>query len=101
MAERIRNTRIYILLPIFIALALVCGIFIGAYMYGENNKSNTTQSYQRFAEILNYIDKDYVDTVNIEDLVDHSILKMLEKLDPHTAYIPKKDIDIARSQLEG
>ena len=52
-------------------------------------------------EILNYIDHDYVDTVNIDDLVDFSIDKMLEKLDPHTSYIPKKDIDMARSNLEG
>src|SRR6185369_3410834 len=52
-------------------------------------------------EILNLIDRDYVDTVNVDELVDFSIDKMLEKLDPHTAYIPKKDIDMARSQLEG
>ena len=55
----------------------------------------------RFLEIINYIDRDYVDTVNINDLVDYSITQMLEKLDPHTSYIAKKDVDIARSQLEG
>jgi carboxyl-terminal processing protease len=99
--KKISNSGFYIKLPVFIALALVCGIFIGAIMSGKSGKYNIAQNYMKFAEILNYVEKDYVDTVNIEDLVDYSIVKMLEKLDPHTAYIPKKDIEIARSQLEG
>jgi len=48
-----------------------------------------------------YVDRDYVDPVNTQELVDYSIEKMLEKLDPHTVYILPKDIAIARSQLEG
>ncbi|MFN3403755.1 MAG: S41 family peptidase [Cytophagaceae bacterium] len=95
------NSRAHFKLPVFFALAVICGIFIGAIMNGSNNKTNITQSFKKYAEILNYVQNDYVDTVNIEELVDYSIVKMLEKLDPHTAYIPKKDIDIARSQLEG
>lgn len=59
------------------------------------------ESVRKYGQILTLIETEYVDTVNVDDLVDYSITKMLEKLDPHTAYIPKKDIDIARSQLEG
>nr|WP_081671126.1 S41 family peptidase [Sporocytophaga myxococcoides] len=70
-------------------------------MNSDGSKNNITQSFKRYYEILNYVENDYVDTVNMDELVDFSIVKMLEKLDPHTAYIPKKDIDIARSQLEG
>ncbi len=95
------NPRKYYKFPIFLALAVICGIFIGAVMNSDGSKNNITQSFKRYYEILNYVDNDYVDTVNIDELVDFSIVKMLEKLDPHTAYIPKKDIDIARSQLEG
>ncbi len=99
--SKIKNNSFYIKLPIFLALALVCGIFIGAVMSKNSSKSNVTGNYLKYMEILNLIDRDYVDTVNMDDLVDFSIDKMLEKLDPHTAYIPKKDIDMARSQLEG
>lgn len=95
------NPRKYYKFPIFLALAVICGIFIGAVMNSDGSKNNITQSFKRYYEILNYVENDYVDTVNIDELVDFSIVKMLEKLDPHTAYIPKKDIDIARSQLEG
>jgi carboxyl-terminal processing protease len=97
----IKNNSFYIKLPIFLSLALVCGIFIGAVMSNNSNKNNITGNYLKYMEILNLIDRDYVDTVNVDDLVDFSIDKMLEKLDPHTSYIPKKDIDMARSQLEG
>jgi carboxyl-terminal processing protease len=96
-----KNSRIYIKLPIFLALAIICGIFIGAIMNKNSASSNIAQNYMKYAEILNYIERDYVDTVNLDDLVDYSITKMLEKLDPHTVYIPKKDIEIARSQLKG
>jgi carboxyl-terminal processing protease len=83
------------------ALALAFGIIIGTMMSGRSDHNTVNQQYRKFAEILGYVKNDYVDTVNIDDLVDYSITKMLEKLDPHTSYIPKKDIEIARAQLEG
>ncbi len=101
MEKRIKNSASQIKLPLFIALAIICGIFIGAGTAKKEGSGNITGTYMRFLEIINYIDKDYVDTVNIDQLVDYSITQMLEKLDPHTSYIAKKDIDIARSQLEG
>jgi carboxyl-terminal processing protease len=77
-----KTSRIYIKLPIFLSLAIICGIFIGAVMNKNSASSNIAQNYMKYAEILNYIERDYVDTVNLDDLVDFSIAKMLEKLDP-------------------
>ncbi|MBF9255512.1 S41 family peptidase [Pontibacter sp. 172403-2] len=99
----IRNSPFQIKLPIFIALALVAGVLIGATTFSPsaNNPQDTARSYLKYREILSYIDRDYVDTVNIEELSDYAITKMLEKLDPHTAYIPADELAMARSQLEG
>ncbi|MDO1447534.1 S41 family peptidase [Rhodocytophaga aerolata] len=84
------------------AIAISGGIFIGATMFGgSSNMSSITKGYMKYKEILTHIDRDYVDTVNTEDLIDYSIEKMLEKLDPHTVYIPAKDLQMARAQLEG
>lgn len=94
------NNRSQIKLPVFLALALVCGIFIGAMFFESSKKSDITAAYRKIADVLTYIDKDYVDTVELEELADYSITKMLEKLDPHTVYIPKSDIQMAHSQLE-
>lgn len=46
------------------------------------------------------VNNNYVDTINTEELVDYSIRKMLEKLDPHTVYFNTEDAIAARSQLE-
>ncbi len=96
----IRNSSFYVRLPILLALALAGGIFLGANVGGSGSKGNVAKSYQKYREILSLIDRDYVDTVNVEKLVDYSIEKMLEKLDPHTAYIPSSEIQMARAQLE-
>ena len=99
--DKPNNSRFQMRLPIFLSLAVICGIFIGAALSKKGTEQSVAGNYMRFAEILNYIQQDYVDTVNIDKLVDYSINQMLEKLDPHTSYIPAKDIQMAHSQLEG
>lgn len=100
--SNINNSKFYVRLPLLLAIAIAGGIFIGATMFGSSgNINNIAKGYMKYREILTYIDRDYVDTINTEELVDYSIQKMLEKLDPHTVYIPAKDLQMARSQLEG
>ncbi|NEM96130.1 S41 family peptidase [Pontibacter sp. BT327] len=90
-------------MPLLFALALAAGVLIGANTFSPSttNPQDTAKSYLKFRDVLSYIDRDYVDTVNIEALTDHAITQMLEKLDPHTSYIPAKDMAMARSYLEG
>ncbi|MBC5994910.1 S41 family peptidase [Pontibacter cellulosilyticus] len=100
---KVRNSPFQIKLPLFISLALVVGVLIGATTFSPstNNPQGTAKSYLKFRDILSYIDRDYVDTVDIEELADYGITKMLEKLDPHTSYIPADEMAMARSYLEG
>ena len=99
-----KNSKYIIRLPLIIAITLSLGVFIGAKTFSseptENNTSNPLDGALKFREILTYIYRDYVDTVNTNDLVEHAIIKMLEKLDPHTAYIAAKDRELAQTQLE-
>lgn len=55
----------------------------------------------KFDEILNYINRMYVDDVNAEELTDAAIVAMLEKLDPHSVYISKEDVDDANQAING
>jgi len=98
--QKPKNTLFQMRLPIFLVLAVICGIFIGAAMSKKGNEQSIAGNYLRFAEIINYIQQDYVDTVDVDKLVDYSISQMLEKLDPHTSYIPASDRQISDSQLE-
>ena len=99
----ISNSKYIVRIPLIISAALILGIFIGAKTFSTNentNSDNPLEGALKFREILTYIYRDYVDTVNTTNLVDHAINKMLEKLDPHTAYIPAKDKEMANTQLE-
>lgn len=96
------NPKSIIRLPLLIGLAIATGIIIGAAMMKSTSKAEDTyKSIAKFKEIVTQIEGNYVDEVNMEELVDEAIVKMLEKLDPHTAYIPKEDMEIVSSQLQG
>jgi carboxyl-terminal processing protease len=89
-------------LPLYIAAAISFGIFLGAQMAGSGgSKADLMKSLYKLRQVISYIENDYVDEVNTEELVEEVIVDMLEKLDPHTAYIPAKDLDIMQSQLKG
>ncbi|MCC9136550.1 S41 family peptidase [Pontibacter silvestris] len=98
-----KNSLFQIRLPLYIAMALVVGVLLGANTFSPStsNPQGTAKSYLKFRDILSYIDRDYVDSVDVEELSDYAITKMLEKLDPHTSYIPASELAMARSYLEG
>ncbi|MBP5796874.1 MAG: S41 family peptidase [Bacteroidales bacterium] len=56
---------------------------------------------QKFATTLYLIDNFYVDTVNTEKVVEDAIIAALKELDPHSAYLSKKDVEKANEPLVG
>ncbi|WP_435352911.1 S41 family peptidase [Emticicia sp. SJ17W-69] len=99
--NKIENSKTTIRTPIIVGTTLVVGILIGATFFGGRRAgSDVSRSSTKFKEILTYINRSYVDSVDTDSLVDYSITKMLEKLDPHTYYFPPEEASIARSQLE-
>jgi len=64
----------------------------------ESDKRKTTQKITRLIEL---IEEMYVDSVYSPKLVDDAISAMLEKLDPHSAYIPAKRVDAVEAPLKG
>lgn len=100
--NEIKNPKSVTRLPILIGITLAGGILLGATLFGGKGKSfsNLGRNINKYREILSWIDNSYVDSVDTDTLVDYSIKKMLERLDPHTSYIPTKEVAMARSQLE-
>ncbi|MBD2701137.1 S41 family peptidase [Spirosoma sp. BT702] len=100
--NRIQNDKATVRLPMLVGITLAGGMLIGATFFGGTKSLNSIgRGYTKYREILQLIENNYVDTVNTDDLVDFSIEKMLQKLDPHTAYMNPQDAVAARSQLEG
>lgn len=83
---------------IFLSLGILCS----ALAFGQQQLQKTPPAEtDRLEEILKYVDKMYVDNVDDKKLVDAAIVAMLEKLDPHTAYISKEEVDDANQRIEG
>ncbi|WP_234735113.1 S41 family peptidase [Tellurirhabdus bombi] len=100
--QTIRNDKATVRLPILLGLTMAAGMLIGANFFGSSKSiANIGRGYSKFKEVLQLIENNYVDTVNTEELVDYSIQKMLEKLDPHTSYLNQNEAVAARTQLEG
>ncbi len=98
----IKNSNYYIKLPLLLSIAIAAGILIGANMASPaGSKNDVISSIFKFREVLNYIDKNYVDEVETDELVETAISSMLEDLDPHTVYLPAKDHEYSKSELEG
>jgi len=55
----------------------------------------------KFGEVLEKVDRYYVDTINKEKIVDDLITKMLHNLDPHSAYLTKDQVKASQEQLDG
>ncbi|WP_188811547.1 S41 family peptidase [Hymenobacter cavernae] len=99
---RLRNNRAQVRQPLLLAFALACGVLLGANPFrpSDQNPDGTARGYLKFKEILSYVDRDYVDTVDAEALSDYAISRMLERLDPHSTFIPAKQQQQASAFLQ-
>lgn len=100
MSEK-RNSRNQISLPLVLCVGLAAGMVIGYSFSNKKSSGDVGRDVQKFREVLTHIEKEYVDTINTNDLVDDAIQHMLNKLDPHSAYIPAKDKESANEDLRG
>ena len=99
MSEETNNSPSHIRLPILLTIAILVGVFIGSEFAEPKQDLKYLSSMTKFRELLEYIENDYVDTVDTESLIEESIQEMLDKLDPHTVYIPSRERELAASQL--
>jgi len=81
---------------------LVLGLFIVLSTQAvQAQDTETRKNIQKLASVLQIIDYAYVDSVDLNDLVEHSIVSTLKELDPHSTYISKKELDRTKERLEG
>lgn len=91
-------------MPLIMALCVVLGIMIGTFYanHFSGNRLNIINSgSNRLNNLLHIIDDQYVDTVNLNDIVEKAIPQILAELDPHSVYISAKDAQSASDELKG
>lgn len=94
-------------LPIILSLVLVIGLWLGYFLSTrlQNNSSlsqnNRASTNDKINSLLDYIEYQYVDTINKKDLVEKTVTSMLQSLDPHSSYIAASEFETVNEPLEG
>ena len=80
-------------------------LFLFIYIFGYNNhtiaQNNAQFNAQKIGTTLYLIENFYTDTVNLEKVTEEAIIAALRELDPHSAYLSKKDVEKANEPLVG
>lgn len=93
-------------LPLILSLVLLAGIWLGYFL---NNRIRSASVFsqqsavgnEKINSLLEFIEYQYVDTINKKDLVEKTVTSLLQSLDPHSAYIPAADFASVNEPLEG
>lgn len=95
------NLSWWIVTPLLIGLFSAMAYLIGAGTFVNNSAIQNEHQALKLNHIIDIIENNYVDSVDRDLLVESSIKEMLHKLDPHSSYIPAKDVEQENEQLQG
>jgi carboxyl-terminal processing protease len=91
-------------MPALLAVAIFTGIYLGAKMQSRLkiiDRAMPFNSTYKMGLIMNLIDGNYVDTVDSKKIIEAAIPEILKQLDPHTVYIPAKDMQEVSEEMSG
>ncbi len=97
-------TRFKKYLPLFVGTALAAGVFVGSKLNFNDSTEKifaTNSKKDKLNRLIDYIDYEYVDEVNTDSIVDVTVNGILENLDPHSVYIPKKEYAHTADDMRG
>jgi len=95
-------------MPLYFAALLSLGVGVGYYLtfdgsnsFSTNKFHQQTSSNSKINNLLDYIELQYVDTVNRQQLENKTITSLMKSLDPHSDYIPAQEFELVNEPLEG
>ena len=96
------------LLPTLTVVGLALGILIGSAITQKANAQRIVYQNGRWQieqskvdRLLQLMEQAYVDSLNLDSITDEVMSELVQKLDPHSSYIPKKDLEMVNSELAG
>jgi carboxyl-terminal processing protease len=99
---------IYIWMPLIVGGCIGLGLLLGSTGFNSGNKQQgvswnlkPNKYSDKMQYVLKYIQSDYVDTINKEELEDKALTALLEQLDPHSSYVPAEDAKSMTEMLDG
>ena len=91
-------------LPLLLGIGIAAGIFIGGKLNFSDSSDRlftSNSKKDKLNRLIDFIDYEYVDDVNTDSIVDVTVNGILQNLDPHSVYIPKKDMERVAENMKG
>lgn len=91
-------------LPVFLAVTLILGVWLGIKLQSRrvaNLLPLQIHSTSKLDQIISLVEGNYVDSVNTRKIVEDAIPEVLKQLDPHTVYIPAKEMQGVNEEMSG
>jgi carboxyl-terminal processing protease len=101
MNERDSVNRLAAWIPLMCGVCIGIGILIGTVISPGSPQSGEISPYDKIKAVLGYVEKNYVDTVNTNDLIDRSLVDILQHLDPHSGYYTAEEVVEMNEPLQG
>ena len=91
-------------IPIIIAVSVILGVFIGNFYSKRQSLGSQIGVFKlgsnKINALLRVVEEQYVDSVDIDEIIEDALPNILAELDPHSTYIPAKDLEAVNSELE-
>jgi len=105
MNQNSNRNKLIIYYPLMLAFMLVFGIYLGTFFSDGGSRSflpaRSSSNADKITQIISYIDREYVDTVAKNQMIEKAISSILEDLDPHSYYISAEEMAAYTEPLEG
>lgn len=106
--ERKRYSLRTILFPLLLAVGICGGVLFGNYI-GRNSSAFQLRgliqqmafSQNKLTHTLGLIEREYVDSIALDTLIERTLPIVLKELDPHSVYISAADMAAMNEPLEG
>ena len=104
-----KNSKHTILFPLLLAAGIVLGVFLGQ-LVGRNRAESqirnivnrsTLQLNNKIMQTCMLVEHQFVDSISIDSLSELVIPLMMKELDPHSVYIPAREMQQVNEPLEG
>lgn len=91
--------------PLIISISLSLGILLGGFLVSASYRGKTgfytNHNKLKLNRLIDFIEKEYVDNVDTDSIVDRTVTTILEQLDPHSIYIGKSELQSVTESMQG
>lgn len=87
-----------LLFPLILSITFAAGLWLGWFI---NKSAALTPGEAKLQELFGIINREYVDSVDLDSLIERSLPSILSNLDPHSAYISLEEKNAGPDELEG